>query len=120
MVMFEGWGFQVSAVNPRDNPSEELYFIDLNVISNTECRLRLMPLFGISLLIQENRFCTLNGREEGVCYGKHQMIFIHHFAQTFISGDSGSGIIANGQLVGVVSSVSSKLVEATFYGFIIG
>jgi hypothetical protein len=67
---FQGWGTQEVGLLPEFNPSEELYFIDLNVISNAECRLRLMPLFGISLLIQEDRFCTLNGREEGLCTGK--------------------------------------------------
>lgn len=66
--------------------AEYLNVIRLNVISNLECRRRLLAIPSFSILIRDNIFCTFNSRGSGLC-----------------SGDSGSAISLNGSLVGVAS-----------------
>lgn len=89
VVTVGGWGGEDAGFNPNvpeNGMAEEMNVIDLNVISNLECRRRLLRLPLFNMLITNNVFCTFMGRGVGLC-----------------SGDSGSGVTLNGQLVGVTS-----------------
>ena len=87
VVTVGGWGGESAGLFPEYIMAEEMNEINLTVISNLECRRRLLPIPAFSLLINDNIFCTFMGRGTGLC-----------------SGDSGSGVVMNGQLVGVASN----------------
>ena len=82
--------FPIDPVNPVfPEMSETLQWIRLNVITNTNCNAR------ISLTLLEGEFspyalrdqmCTYNRLGESVCFG-----------------DSGSGLLLNNQLIGIVA-----------------
>lgn len=69
VVTVAGWGMEEQGFLPDAPAAEYLNFIQLNVISNLECRRRLffIPVFPV---IRDNMFCTYNGRGRGVCSGK--------------------------------------------------
>lgn len=75
VVTVAGWGMEQGGFFPSGPGSEELNMIDMNVISNFECRRRLLVLSSIGLLIQDNVFCTFNGRGQSPCFGKVMMIY---------------------------------------------
>lgn len=84
-----GWGWTEGGnhLNPENFfpvYSEHLNYIEVNVLSHVECTLRLS---GWAVFLRTNHICTF-GRGVGVC--------------TF---DSGSPVVADGAVVGVVSFV---------------
>lgn len=70
VVTVAGWGLTEGGFFPSGQGSEELNMINMNVISNLECRRRLFRLASISLLIRDNVFCTFNGPGQSICFGK--------------------------------------------------
>lgn len=85
-----GWGWEEGGVhlNPDNffpEHSEHLNFIEVIVLTHIECTLRLS---GFAIFLRTNHICTQAGFGRGAC--------------TF---DSGSPVVAGGELVGVVSFV---------------
>lgn len=85
-----GWGWEEGGVhlNPDNffpEHSEHLNYIEVMVLSNLECTRRLS---GWAIFLRSNHICTHAGRGRGAC--------------TF---DSGSPVVVDGELVGVVSFV---------------
>lgn len=70
----------------NDGVSDNLHFIYKQVISNDNCYSRLLQNGENANVVFNNKFCTFNGVGEGTC-----------------SGDIGSPITLNDQLVGIVS-----------------
>lgn len=83
IVTVAGWGMTQGGFFPSGPGSEELNMIDMNVISNLECRRRLLPLSSIGLLIRDNVFCTFNGRGQSPCFGKSHYASTCHNYLTF-------------------------------------
>lgn len=86
MAVIAGWGHTVGGDHVNENVnlvvSEDLNFIEVNVLSHLECLWRIAPL---TFFIRTDHICTFK-RNAGVC------IF-----------DSGSSVVADGKLIGVVS-----------------
>lgn len=87
-AVIAGWGWTQGGnhLNPENfNPvvSNDLNFIEVSVLSHVECTWRLS---GWAVFLRLDHICTYGRNNIGVC--------------TF---DSGSPIVSNGQLVGVVS-----------------
>ncbi|KAJ6225201.1 hypothetical protein RDWZM_003746 [Blomia tropicalis] len=77
-AILSGWGL---TKYPDQSLPNELQFIELRIISNIICRIRL---FGFPIL--STHVCTLSGRGKGAC-----------------QGDSGGPLVVNGTQVGIVS-----------------
>lgn len=82
-----GWGWTTGGnhLNPEEVPvaASHLKFIDVNILSNTECSRRLFPL---SFLLRSDHICTF-ARGAGICFF-----------------DAGGPIVAEGEVIGVVSA----------------
>lgn len=70
VVVAAGWGGETQGLFPEPIMSEYLNVIKLNVISNMECRRRLLPIPGFGVLIRDNIFCTFNSIGSGLCSGE--------------------------------------------------
>jgi len=82
-----GWTVGGNHLNPENfhpEASEYLNYLAIDVLSHLECTLRLS---GFALYLRLNHICTFS-RRGGAC--------------TF---DSGSGVIVDGELVGIISFV---------------
>lgn len=78
-------------VNDENYPqmSQNLKWIQLNAITNLNCNARIalgLIIGEIPLGVRRNQICTFNGPTQGLCYG-----------------DSGSGLMLFGEVIGIVS-----------------
>lgn len=63
VVTAAGWGTEEQVLLPKVPMAEYLNVIKLNVISNLECRRRLFPIPGFSVMIRDNIFYTFNSED---------------------------------------------------------
>lgn len=84
--MIAGWGHSEEGDHVNENVnvavSDDLNYIEVKVLSHLECIWRIAPL---TFLLRTDHICTFK-RNAGVC------IF-----------DSGSSVVADGELIGIVS-----------------
>lgn len=110
IATFAGFGASEESDLSWEFWTETMQFVNLKIIKELECANRVALLYKngeISFLpYMMNQICTEAFNGAGICYGmKASIILFKNLIKFKNLGDSGSGLVVNGKLVGVASFI---------------